>query len=504
MNVNRDDFFVIDLGALLSGESQLSIEHFTATLETTTTILMLDIVDKKPSFYDPTPDNNRRFFEPLCQCIANLRHSNNDHPLEYIYLAACLDNDAMEQFLIAAKQFGIRRLVIKYALYLSVHILEDFCRNNNNLDNLEQREVSFCDEVGAGSFGPSTNHGMVDPPVMVSLVMLALYNIEFDNSTAATNFANLVARMSVSELELGGLLCTADADDAAHDEDDDENDDNDDNDEDENNNDDEDEVDEIELAKSILSRMQFPTAEKLILARGCHLEHFKAALEAGKGTMIQLDVAINCDEVEAREKKNLLAIFLRGAVVLTSLTIRLSSDLRNWQPPVLFFAKALDTCATVTHATTSDDDSPDPIDINNLEQLELQRITTRNVELGRFVANPSTYPTEHLLILMRLFDNCPSGLYTLSRHLPVVFSFDKLRTLMIEKKKKKKRKADEMEAAIPELMLEITQLHEQISQVTSELGRATKRLHALIQQQQEERAPLTQKRTEAGGTLEEK
>ena len=47
-----------------------------------------------------------------------------------------------------------------------------------------------------------------------------------------------------------------------------------------------------------------------------------------------------------------------------------------------------------------DNDLRKQIRFSQREQLKLQRIVTRNVEFGRFVANPSTFPTEHLLTLV--------------------------------------------------------------------------------------------------------
>ena len=56
---------------------------------------------------------------------------------------------------------------------------------------------------------------------------------------------------------------------------------------------------------------------------------------------------------------------------------------------------------------------------------QLRRITARNRTLERFVASPTTYPTNRLLDLMRRFDYSPTGRYLLARRLPELFSFQK-------------------------------------------------------------------------------
>ena len=112
---------------------------------------------------------------------------------------------------------------------------------------------------------------------------------------------------------------------------------------------------------------------------------------------------------------------------LSTLTIRFHSVLRNRRPPVLFF-QALEACTNVTICTTAvDNDLPEQIHFSQREQLQLQRIATRNVELGRFVSDPSTYPAEQLLTLLRQFNKCPSGLYMLASRFQVVSSFNKFK-----------------------------------------------------------------------------
>ena len=84
------------------------------------------------------------------------------------------------------------------------------------------------------------------------------------------------------------------------------------------------------------------------------------------------------------------------------------------------FFHAAEACATVTTiqvcATAMDSYSPSHIHFSQREQHQLQRIATRNVELGRFVASPSTYPTEQLLTLLGQFKQFTSCVFVRQTH----------------------------------------------------------------------------------------
>ena len=422
----------IDFGDLSSGESEFTFDQYIAALEAATTPTHLVVYFNNENDIDDPPIEDQ-----LVQCISNLKRRNMNHPLVSIELHFTEHEYFYDELLMAAKRFGIRHLVLQTVSALPIHMLVDFCRDNSNLKVLEIRDTTFHDDY------VHPNDGTRDA-VIVALDKLVLIDIDFIGSTAASNFANFVARISASELELATLLLDYDDDG-------------------------DDDYDDDDMRKrSIVYKMQLPAVEKLTLRSKCRLEHFKAALKTGTSLVVELDVAIDLDEAKASKKKNLLARFIRGAVKLRSLTIHFHSVIRHRRPPVLFF-QAVEACATVTTIQTpfnawENSYCPYQVRFSPREQHLLQRIATRNVELGRFVASPSTYPTDKLLTLMGQFNNCPSGLYMLTRRLPGVFSFDKLRAPILQKK----RKHDDMDETNPNIIVEVAQL---LFQVTSKLDR---------------------------------
>jgi hypothetical protein len=183
--------------------------------------------------------------------------------------------------------------------------------------------------------------------------------------------------------------------------------------------------DEDSVTKRILSGFRMPSLECLTLSSSCKDNHFRAAFDAGMSTVKKLTVELYqyneaCDTTEKLES---LARMIRGAVKLNSLTIHNHSR-RNPLCPPRQFLQALEACATVTDIDVNQHDG-NPHDFTEPEVQQLRLITTRNSELGHFVANPSTFPNDKILTLMIQLSDCPSGLYILTRRLPEVFSFEK-------------------------------------------------------------------------------
>ena len=87
------------------------------------------------------------------------------------------------------KQFGIRRVTLRSVEPCPVHFLTDFCRDNSNLKVLELHSITFTDEVALDvSGGSATLH----------LDQLIMDHISITTTAAATNFAHLLAHLSVS------------------------------------------------------------------------------------------------------------------------------------------------------------------------------------------------------------------------------------------------------------------------------------------------------------------
>ena len=74
--------FEIHLARLSHHETDYTIQQLLPALNATKTLTELSISLGWAGDYDPTPLNNRLFVEPLCHCIANLRHQNDHHPLQ--------------------------------------------------------------------------------------------------------------------------------------------------------------------------------------------------------------------------------------------------------------------------------------------------------------------------------------------------------------------------------------------------------------------------------------
>jgi hypothetical protein len=374
--LNLETTFQIFLMELANNHEDYTVQQLITALKATTTLTTLWVYGG-PASYEPTPLLYRRVVEPICRCIANLRLQNEHHPLKAVEFSD-VESGIVRQFLVALKQFGIRRVQIRSIEPLPTHILVDFCHDNSNLKVLELHSITFNDEVVADPIdGSATN---------LNLDKLILVDVRFKTSFAATNFAPFLARMSASALRLGAL---------------------------------QDEYCEFKM----------PSVEELTLYPSCEIKSFQAALDAGMATVTQLSVFLmpRDDKNETPKKLESLTRMIRGAVKLNSLTIHS----RGHKLPQLL--QALEACATVTEIHVNDNDGdgiPYALPVPDVQPL--RRITARNSELGQFVANPSTFPNDTLLTLMRQFNNCPTGLYMLTRRLPEVFSFEKGNSLMVE------------------------------------------------------------------------
>ena len=318
--------------------------------------------------------------------IANLRLQNESHPLNAAKLRDIDSNIHVgRQFLMAMKAFGISEVDIQNVQPFPIHFLMDFCRDNSNLKVLELHSIKFTGEGAPVSFPPNDPSG---DSATLNLDKLILEQIKFETPLAATKFAHLLAHVRVSALEIGAL-------------------------QDEENN-----------------EFKMPSVEQLTLRPTCKIKHFRAALDAGMSTITRLTVDFDfepCDVDVATEKVESLTHMIQGAVKLNSLTIQTyGCDLRSLSLRPLF--QAVEACASVTEIRVNEDDG-DPHDFTDSEVRQLHRIATRNRELEQFVANPSTFPNAKLLTLMRQFNNCPTGLYLLTRRLPAIFSFEKGNTL---------------------------------------------------------------------------
>ena len=184
------------------------IEQYITSLQASTTVtsLWVDFRD-----YEPTPENNRRFIEPLCRCLANLRRYNPNHPLRKLTLSG---GDRLRRcgtskvegkpFLVAAKKFGIFDLEIIGA-DLPIQSFLEFCRDNSNLKVLEIARTLFIDEE-IDEEEPTISGSLQDSPAILDLNTLTMRQASFDDSTVATTFLNFIAHVTYMELGLGEVV----------------------------------------------------------------------------------------------------------------------------------------------------------------------------------------------------------------------------------------------------------------------------------------------------------
>ena len=402
--------FEFDLLTLSNNFDTFTVQQLITALEATTTLTKLTVYNDRDVYQPHFP--RLRVVEAICRCLANLRLQNEHHPLQTVEFED-VDAIAVRQFLVALKQFGIRRFVFWSDEPFPIHYLMDFCRDNSNLKVLELQEMQFTGEVATDPIGGSATN--------LNLDKLILENITFKTSFAATNFAHLLSHMSVSALELRALSPRVDIATGGNVE-----------------------YDEDSVTKRIVSGFKMPSVEQLTLNFKCKVKHFQAALDAGMTTVKRLTVefvqrnkpSATTERLEA-ERLEALTRMIRGAVKLNSLTIKTYGSYHPRLPRQL--VQALEACASVTEIHVNNDGERQ--DFTEHEEQQLRQVTARNSELGQFVSNPSTFPIAKLLNLMRQFDKCPTGLYVLTRRLPEMFSFEKGNCLFpLTRKLRKRRK----------------------------------------------------------------
>ena len=398
---NELDFgtlFEIDFHSLWKRESSYTVQQLITALNGTTTLTELSVNFEN---FEPMDGNNQRaIVDPLCCCIANLRLQNEHHPLRKLALNQYWEDElpngqlgVFQQFLAAAKQYRICCLQLFEIRYVPMEVFVDFCRGNNDLKDLEMDDVNFTDEDTA-----------VDRPqdasFLLTLDKLTLDNITlYDDDSSATVFADLVARLNFSVLELGVVQVW-----------------------------DSREGNSCDLMMNRIGSELFKSPlDHLTLLVGCDFQHLQAALEAGVVSVADLSVYL--DNVDTFSKVELIATMIRGAVQLSSFAIEYTCHTGT-------LCQAIEACATVTRIQVNKFEhhfSPDQVQ-------QLQKVTARNKELTWFRVNPSIYPARNLPALMCQFDNCPTGRYMLARRLPEFLSFDKLCNGRMTEPHQKRRK----------------------------------------------------------------
>ena len=163
------------------------------------------------------------------------------------------------------------------------------------------------------------------------------------------------------------------------------------------------------------------------------------AIEVGMTSVVELNVANDFDDYGHIGRLHEVSHFVSVASSLNLLTIRADpiQRYRDKSPKPIHFFQNIQACATVTQIQVNNNDRDD---FDADEMRLLQKLTTRNQELARFITNPSTYPTDELLALIPDLDNCPTGRYMLARRLPGVFSFATIQNTQSKKLKRRERK----------------------------------------------------------------
>ena len=320
-------------------DGRFTIDQLIAALEATTTSTRLNVDFED---YESTPENIRRAIEPLCRCIANLRRHNPNHPLRKLRIITAKEynSDVVNQFLVAAKQYGIHHVHL-FGSQIPIQSLVEFCRDNTHLKFLHIDHISLFDKQSPLSWPQESS-------AVLAFDELTMWNVTFENSLVVTKFSSFMANVTYPVLDLGKIAVGG----GNHIEE-----------------------EEKEIARlRIVSELIKPSVEQLTLSYGCPIE--------------------NMDVIE--------------------------------------------TCATVTKIQLSR--ILTPIDFRPAGVKQYVRfIEFRNRELARYVANPSTYPRDELLVLMRLFENCPTGRYMLACSFVGTPSYYNIKTTDSSKSGPKKR-----------------------------------------------------------------
>jgi hypothetical protein len=294
--------FPIYFDALSRNEAGYTVEQLITALEATTTLtdLRVDFIN-----FDPKAENNHCIVAQLCRCIANLRLPNERHPLKKIKFCRFDWNDGQEgmyldvfeQFLIAAKRFGVSHLTFQTVMSpLPIQFLLEFCRDNSLLRVLALNHVYVSGSNDVQSW--PLNDRLQGASVNLNLDKLLLRDVSFTSSAAAASFGNFMAHLSVRVVELGLLYCSSD---------------------------------DIECNR-IISEFKIPSVvEQLTLGACGDFDYYKATLKAATTTVTDLTVLTYCADdryVSSRNKEleNLTCLIRGTAKLLARATDTAESD----------------------------------------------------------------------------------------------------------------------------------------------------------------------------------
>ena len=314
----------------------------------------------------------------------------------------------LEQFLVAAKQYGILQLTLIRIPNLPIQFLADFCRDNRNLKVLQLEDLCLVGRATELSFPPDQEEASLDSSPVLALDELHIgaadYNrgaVAFPNPAAVTAFTHLLQRMTYSVLEIGNVSVQDGSQTCCRD----------------------------TSTEYIVSELFQPSVGQLTIHPDCQLRLYPAALKSGIASVL---VNIHCDRRDTTERLKLITGMIRDSVQLQSLALYFNTGCRGYDPPPPFLP-ALEASASITRLQVNREHMSllrDPPGFSPDQVLQMRNITARNEELARFEANPSIYPIENWLVLVRCFDNCPTGRYRLARHLPEVFSLETLSQIL--------------------------------------------------------------------------
>lgn len=379
-SVELESEFSIEVHDVVRGSAPYSIADLRRALnEDNGTVTHLQL-----SFIHCDPTGDQGFLRFLLQYVATRKHLRK----LTLYNTCCSRIEMLDffrQFVLAAvRSETIYHLCLSHAWFILVLDLNVVLRaERTNIKILELRSLHFGsnDDAAAPAW-------QAQQDTTTTLDKLVLSQVTFNSRQEALMFEEIVQRLSISDLEITGLICyPVDDDDAI-------------------------------LKRIVTALIKSPIKRLELHTIFFPIELVHTALAAGVLELEELKVDIHFFP----DAHKAVVDAISNMAHLRVLRITFDSGLRSAVQPTAkqLLLRAINANATLTEIHV---DIGGTGHIFSPEDLHLMRLlrdgrTQRNSALARFVQNPSQLSQKEVLVLMLQLENCPSGSYELVRKLP--------------------------------------------------------------------------------------